>query len=104
MRLGNAVTLGDLDMAQLKLRSLATVTVDEARVYLETSRGDEIVAAIAVAIDRNVLAGTDGQPDDQDVHHALFLLRRAQGLGAPSFDDVRAALKSHRDQVRDAAA
>ena len=91
-------------MAQLKLRSLTTVTVDEARVYLETSCGDEIVAAIAVAIDRNVLAGTDGQPDDQDVHHALFLLRRAQGLGAPSFDDVRAALKSHRDQVRDAAA
>jgi hypothetical protein len=25
-------------------------------------------------------------------------------LGAPSFDDVRAALKTHRDQVRDVAA
>ena len=46
----------------------------------------------------------EGQTDDQDVHHALFLLRRAQGLGAPSFDDVRAALKTHRDQVRDVAA
>lgn len=99
-----SVAFGDQDMAQLKLRSLAAVTVDEARAYLEASRNDEIVAAIAVAVDRNVLAGTEGQPDAQDVHHALFLLRRAQGLGAPSFDDVRAALKTHRDQVRDVAA
>lgn len=87
-------------MAQLKLRSLATVTADEARAYLETAQGDMIVCAMAIAVDRNALAGSSEAPDDQDVHHALFLVHRALGLEAPSFDDVRAALR----QVREAAA
>ena len=86
-------------MAQIKLRSLATVTADEARSYLETARGDAIVAAIAIAIDRNALAGTDDPPDDQDVHHSLFLIHKALGMSAPSFDDTRAALRAHRGEA-----
>jgi hypothetical protein len=32
-------------------------------------------------------------PDDAEVHHAMFLLRRARGLDAPSFDSMRVQLR-----------
>ena len=37
--------------------------------------------------------GSDQEPDDAEVHHALFLLRRARGLDAPSFDLMRVQLR-----------
>jgi hypothetical protein len=75
------------------IRSLETITVEEARAYLEYAKGDEIDAAFALAVDRNRLDGSKAVPDDHEVHHALFLLCRAQGKVAPSFDDVRVELK-----------
>jgi len=75
------------------LRSLETVHSDEAQLYLKWCGGDELSAAIAIAVDRNKLDGTARAPDDMEIHHALFLLRRAQGLNAPSFDTMRFELK-----------
>jgi hypothetical protein len=81
-------------MQKPTLRDLTTVTEEEARAYLEVACGDEIAAALAIAVDRNELAGAPAAPDDAETHHALFLLRRALGLAAPSFDSTRVLLKA----------
>ena len=81
-------------MLKPTLQELTTVTEEEARAYLEASGGDEIAAALAIAVDRNALAGEPAAPDDAETHHALFLLRRALGLAAPSFDSTRVLLKA----------
>jgi len=75
------------------IASLDTVSLEEALTYLDTAEGDELAAAYALAKDRNQLDGSDEEPDDAEVHHALFLLRRARGLNAPSFDLMRIQLK-----------
>ena len=75
------------------IASLDNVSLEEALAYLDYAEGDELAAATALARDRNILDGGDGEPDDAEVHHALFLLRRARGLNAPSFDLMRAQLR-----------
>jgi hypothetical protein len=75
------------------IASLDNVSLEEALAYLDSAEGNELEAATALAKDRNVLDGGNGYPDDAEVHHALFLLRRARGLNAPSFDLMRAQLK-----------
>lgn len=75
------------------IASLESVSLEEALAYLESAEGDELVAAYSLAKDRNVLAGEEAEPDDAEVHHALFLLRRARGLNAPSFDLMRVQLR-----------
>lgn len=85
------------------LSDLKSFTPEQARAYLAAAKGDELAAAIAFAHDRNVLDGIAGgrsrseaataTPDDAEVHHALFLLRRALGLPAPSFDSLRVLLR-----------
>lgn len=75
------------------VRSLDGLTQDEAIAYLEAEGGDELLAAFALAADRNVLDGSSATPDDAEVHHALYLLRRARGLDAPSFDHTRVELR-----------
>lgn len=76
------------------LEKLERVTEEEAKAYLALAKGDEIEAAVLLAIDRNLLAGDDEEPDEQEIHHALFMLRRAFGRDAPSFDSLRIALKN----------
>lgn len=79
----------------LNIASLENVSLEEALSYLDGANGDEIVAAFELARHRNSLEGSDdGEPDDAEVHHALFLLRRARGLAAPSFDLMRVQLRS----------
>ena len=77
--------------------SLQTLTPTEANAYLDAADGDELAAALDLASDRNELASEDGEtspaPDDAEVHHAYFLLRRARGLEAPSFDAMRVQLR-----------
>jgi hypothetical protein len=75
------------------IRSLETVSLEEAIAYLEYSDGDELDAACALARDRNRLDGSAAAPDDAEVHHAYFLLCRARGLLPPSFDDMRIELR-----------
>jgi hypothetical protein len=75
------------------IRSLETITLEEALSYIDAALGDELGAARKVAEDRNKLAGSREAPDETEVHHALFLLRRARGLGAPSFDLMRVQLR-----------
>ena len=75
------------------LRSLATVSLEEALAYLDAADGDELTAADNLARDRNRLEGSTNSPDDTEIHHALFLLRRARGLDAPSFDLMRVQLR-----------
>jgi hypothetical protein len=75
------------------IQSLETVSIDEARAYLEQAGGDELDAANAIAWDRNRLDGSIAPPDDAEVHHALFLLCRALGKSATSFDDMRVELR-----------
>jgi hypothetical protein len=75
------------------IRSLDTVSLEEALAYLDAAEGDELGAAFALATDRNQLDGSSEAPDDAEVHHALFLLRKARGLEAPSFDLMRVQLK-----------
>ena len=75
------------------IASLESVSLEEALAYLESAEGDELVAAYSLAKDRNVLEGNKAEPDDAEVHHALFLLRRARGLAAPSFDLMRVQLR-----------
>jgi hypothetical protein len=73
--------------------SLDTVTLEEALSYLDAANGDELGAAFTLAQDRNRLDGSAAAPDDTEVHHALFLLRRVRGLDAPSFDLMRIQLR-----------
>jgi len=80
-------------MQRPMLSDLTSFTPELARAYMKAAKGDELAAAIALANDRNALDGSSAPPDDAEVHHALFLLRRAQGLPAPSFDDLRVALR-----------
>jgi len=75
------------------IASLDNVSLEEALAYLDSAEGDELEAATALAKDRNLLDGGSGVPDDAEVHHALFLLRRARGLNAPSFDLMRVQLR-----------
>jgi hypothetical protein len=82
-----------LDSMRMNLQKLTSVSLEEARAYLALAEEDEIEAAVLLAVDRNLLAGFEEEPDEQEVHHALFLLRKARGLEAPSFDTFRVALK-----------
>jgi hypothetical protein len=76
------------------LSDLTSFTPEQARAYLKAAKNDELTAAIALAQDRNALDGSPSiPPDDAEIHHALFLLRRALGLPAPSFDSMRVALR-----------
>lgn len=75
------------------ISSLENVSLEEALAYLDTAEGDELEAAFALARDRNHLDGSNSEPDEAEVHHALFLLRRARGLTAPSFDLLRVQLR-----------
>ena len=75
------------------IASLESVSLEEALGYLASAEGDELVAAYSLAKDRNLLEGNRNEPDDAEVHHALFLLRRARGLNAPSFDSMRIQLR-----------
>jgi hypothetical protein len=80
-------------MRNPRIRSLDTVTLEEALCYLEAANGDELGAAFTLARDRNHMDGSVSVPDETEVHHALFLLRRARGLDAPSFDLMRVQLR-----------
>jgi hypothetical protein len=75
------------------IKSLETVSQEEAAAYLNHANGDELNAAYALACDRNRLDGSIAPPDDAEVHHALFLLCRARGKHAPSFDQMRVELR-----------
>lgn len=76
-------------MHEQRVRSLEKVTLDEALAYLDRAEGDELLAAEDLAQDRNLLDSCAELPDPADVHHALFLLRRARGLPPPSPDLMR---------------
>jgi hypothetical protein len=75
------------------IESLESVSLEDALAYLDSAEGDELAAASALAQDRNQLDGSEDEPDEAEVHHALFLLRRARGLTAPSFDLMRIQLR-----------
>ena len=75
------------------ITSLESLSLDESLSYLDSANGDELAAAFALAKDRNLLDGSENEPDEAEVHHALFLLRRARGLDAPSFDLMRVQLR-----------
>lgn len=75
------------------IKSLETVSPEEATAYLDHANGDELNAAYALACDRNRLDGSIAPPDDAEVHHALFLLCRARGKHPPSFDQMRVELR-----------
>jgi hypothetical protein len=75
------------------IKSLETVTVDEADAYLDAAGGDELTAAHALACDRNRMDGSHAAPDDAEIHHALFLLFRVCGKHPPSFDEMRFELR-----------
>ena len=75
------------------ITSLESLTLEEALAYLDSAEGDELSAAYSLAKDRNLLDGDTNEPDEAEVHHALFLLRRARGLNAPGFDLMRVQLR-----------
>jgi hypothetical protein len=75
------------------IKSLDKLTLEEAMSYLEHAGGDELDAAYLLAVDRNRLDGSAAAPDDAETHHALFLLCRARGKVAPSFDEMRVELR-----------
>jgi hypothetical protein len=76
------------------ITSLEALSLEEALAYLDSADGDELSAAFALAKDRNLIDGAmSDEPDEAEVHHALFLLRRARGLNAPSFDLMRVQLR-----------
>jgi hypothetical protein len=83
----------DMKKRKPSIKSLETVTAEEATAYLEYAGGDELDAACALAWDRNRLDGSIAAPDDAEVHHALFLLCRVMGKVAPSFDEMRVELR-----------
>jgi hypothetical protein len=70
------------------------LTLSDAGRYLRSAGGDELRAAIEVAADYFRQSGSTAGPDEIEIHHALFLLRRARGLEAPSFDAMRVELRS----------
>lgn len=76
------------------IKTLESLSLEDALSYLDSAEGDELSAAYSLAKDRNLLDGDTGDPDEAEVHHALFLLRRARGLNAPSFDLMRVQLRS----------
>ena len=80
-------------MRNPSITSLDKVTLEEALAYIDSANGDELGAARTLAQDRNKLDGSISEPDETEVHHALFLLRRARGLDAPSFDLMRVQLR-----------
>jgi hypothetical protein len=82
-------------MKRLTVNSLEKVSLEEALAYLDAADGDELGAAFTLAQDRNRLDGANNAPDAAEVHHALFLLRRARNLDAPSFDLMRVQLRRH---------
>ncbi len=75
------------------ISSVETLTLEEALSYMDIALGDELAAAFELARDRNLLDGGTTEPDETEVHHALFMLRRARGLAAPSFDSMRVQLR-----------
>lgn len=75
------------------ITSLESLSLEQALAYLDSAEGDELTAAYSLAQDRNHLDGDSKEPDEAEVHHALFLLRRARGLDAPSFDLMRVQLR-----------
>jgi hypothetical protein len=75
------------------IKSLEALSLEEALAYLDSAEGDELSAAYSLAKDRNLLDGSSKEPDEAEVHHALFMLRRARGLSAPSFDLMRVQLR-----------
>ncbi len=83
-------------MKALTVASIASLSELEARHYLRAAHGDELAAAVALAEDRNVLDGSVEEPDDTEVHHALYLLRRTLGLDMPSFDWMRVELRKRK--------
>lgn len=89
----SASTERGTEMKKASIASLETVSIEEARAYMHESNGDELAAAYLLAQHRNALDGSSDAPDETEVHHALFLLRRAQGLKAPSFDSMRVMLR-----------
>jgi hypothetical protein len=76
-----------------RIRSLSSVTLEDALAYLDEADGDELGAAYKLASDRNLIDGSRQDPDETEIHHALFMLRRARGLEAPSFDLMRVQWK-----------
>lgn len=75
------------------IKSLETVTLEEAQAYLAFAGGDELDAACALAWDRNRLDGSISAPDETEIHHALFLLCRVLGKHPQSFDEMRVELR-----------
>ena len=80
-------------MTSTIIASVDTISLNDALAYLDFADGNELEAAYALASDRNLLDGGDEEPDEAEVHHALYLLRRARGLTAPSFDLMRIQLR-----------
>ena len=80
-------------MTSTIIASVDTISLNDALAYLDFADGDELEAAYALSGDRNLLDGGDEEPDEAEVHHALYLLRRARGLTAPSFDLMRIQLR-----------
>ena len=63
----------------------------EAMGYMDRANGDELDAALTVARERSAEVGSES--DLIDVHHALFIIRRALGESAPSYDEMRVRLR-----------
>lgn len=80
-------------MHRTPLPNLHSLSAEQAQSYLDDHGGDELTAAYTLACDRNILAGSSEPPDDTEVHHAFFLMRRALGKESPSYDSVRLSLK-----------
>ena len=80
----------------VRLRSLEYVTREEAERYLAENSGEELEAAISLAMDRNILEGSSEIPDDADIHQALYLLKRAFGEDVPSYDTMRVEIRRRR--------
>jgi hypothetical protein len=38
----------------------------------------------------------DEHPDEQTIHHAMYMLRKRSGLPPPSFDEFRIRLREYR--------
>ena len=80
----------------LIIRDVDSLSETEALQYLAACDGDEVSAATRLAADRCKLARVASPPDEADVHHAMFLLRKARGLPSQSFDNLRIELRARR--------